>query len=87
VVTVTLTAGAGSGTLVSEEIPTDSGDQTNFTIAHAPDTGTLRVFRGGARQQSIGTTPDFSLSGTTLTLTTPLNSAQGEQLFVEYTWN
>jgi hypothetical protein len=85
VVTVTLTAGAGSGTLVTEEVPVDSGDHLNFTIAHTPDTGTLRVFRGGARQASIGVTPDFSLSGTTLTLTNALST--GETLLVEYTWN
>lgn len=86
VVTVTLTAGASSGTLVSEETPTNSGDDLNFTLANTPDTGTLRVFRGGARQQSIGATPDYALSGTTLTLTTALNSAAGEVLMVEYTY-
>ncbi len=83
VVNVTITAGgAGSGTLVSEETPTDTGDHTTFTLANTPDTGTLRVYRGGARQQSIGVTPDYSLSGTTLTLTTALQT--GEVLMVDY---
>lgn len=83
VVTVNI-GGASSGTKVTEELPTNSGDNTNFTIAHTPTSGTFRLYRGGARQQSIGATPDFTLTGTALVLTIPLDVANGEQLFADY---
>lgn len=85
VIDVTLTQGGGSsGTLVQEEIPTDSGNHINFTLAHTPLTGTFYLWRGGARQQSIGTSPDFMQTGTALTLTNALNVAEGETLLVSY---
>lgn len=83
-INVTIDQAGASGTLVSEEVPTNSGDDLNFTLAHTPTSGTLRVYRGGARQQSIGVTPDYSLSGTTLTLVTAL--ASGEVLMVDYSY-
>lgn len=83
VVTVNI-GGASSGTKVSEEVPTNSGDNTNFTIAHTPTSGTFRLYRGGARQQSIGATPDYTLTGTALVLTIPLDVANGEALFADY---
>ncbi len=83
-INVTIDQGGASGTLVSEEVPTNSGDNLNFTLAHTPTAGTLRVYRGGARQQSIGVTPDYSLSGTTLTLNVAL--ASGEVLMVDYSY-
>lgn len=85
VLTITLNGGGGSaGTQVLEEVPTDSGDHINFTIAQTPLDGTFRLFRGGARQQSIGTSPDFTLTGKNLVLTTALDVANGEQIIVEY---
>jgi hypothetical protein len=69
----------GSVTLVSEEAPTDSGDHTNFTIAHTPTTGSFRLFRGGARQQSAS---DYVLTGAALALSVAL--ADGEVLLADY---
>lgn len=69
------------GTAVYEEVPTDSGDHTNFTLAHAPITGTLRVYRGGNRQQN-GVGKDYTYAGTALTLTNALST--GELLIVDY---
>ena len=66
-------------TIVSEEVPADSGDHINFTIAHTPTTGSFRLFRGGARQQSGG---DYTLTGTALVLTSAL--ADGEILLADY---
>lgn len=85
VVTVAISGGGGSsGTAVSEEIPTDTGDHTNFTIAHTPLSGTFALFRGGAKQASIGTSPDYSRTGTALALTIPLDVADGEVLICAY---
>jgi hypothetical protein len=70
-----------AATLVSEEVPVDTGDQTNFTIAHTPISGSFRLFRGGSRQQSGG---DYTLTGTALALSTPL--ASGEILLCDYSF-
>lgn len=77
---------AAVGTPVSEEIPTDSGDHTNFTLAHTPIAGTFKLYRGGSRQQSVGVTPDYTRVGTALALTTILDSADGEVLFCDYSY-
>ncbi len=61
------------GVQVFEEVPAGSG--TSFTLAHTPDSGTLRLFRGGARQQA-GAGKDFTLSGATITLAVTLNPAE-----------
>lgn len=82
IVEVTIAGASGAGTQVLEETPADSGDHTNFTLAHTPLTGTLLLYRGGARQQSIGLTPDFTLSSATITLTTVLQT--GEVLLATY---
>lgn len=84
VVEVVYNSGSSLGTPVSEEVPTDSGDHTNFTIAHTPIAGTFKLYRGGARQQSVGVTPDYTLTGTALVLVTPL--ATGEVLFCDYNY-
>lgn len=81
---VEVVIGGGGTGYVGEEVPTNTGDDLTFTLAHTPIAGTLRVYRGGARQASIGVTPDYSISGTTLTLSVALNSAAGELLFVDY---
>lgn len=87
VVTVNITGGGGaSGTAVDQEVPTDSGDHTNFTIAHSPISGTFKLYRGGTRQASIGVTPDYTLTGTALVLAVALDTANGEQLFCDYSY-
>lgn len=70
---------SGANTSVFGEAPTDSGDQTNFTLANTPVAGTLRLYRGGAYQQA---TVDYTLSGGTITLTAVLQS--GEVLLADY---
>lgn len=84
VVTVNISGGGSGGTQVSEEVPVNSGDDINFTVEHTPTAGTFRLYRGGARQASIGATPDYSLTGTALVLGTALNTAAGELLFCDY---
>lgn len=64
---------------ISEEIPLDSGDHTNFTLANEPNAASFRLYRGGARQQSGG---DYTLVGTAIALVVPL--ADGEVLLTDY---
>lgn len=69
------------GTPVYEEIPTNSGDSLNFTLANTPATGTFRLFRGGARQQA---TVDYTLTVAALVITPVL--ASGESLLADYNY-
>jgi hypothetical protein len=75
------TPAGGTTTAVYGEAPTDTGDHLSFTLAHTPSTGTLRVYRGGAYQQSA---VDYTLSGDTITLSVALQS--GEVLLTDYEW-
>ena len=70
-------------TSVFEEVPTDSGDHINFTLAHTPTSDGIRLYRGGARQQA-GVGKDYTLSGTTITLSVAL--ATGEIIVVDYVY-
>lgn len=79
--TATITISGSSSNSVYGEVPTDSGDHTNFTIAHTPTAGSFRVYRGGARQII---TSDYTQSGTALVLSSPL--ATGELLIVDYNY-
>jgi len=69
----------GGNTSVFGEVPTDSGDQTNFTLANTPVANTTRLYRGGAYQQL---NVDYTLSTATITLSTAL--ASGESLLCDY---
>ena len=80
VLKATKTSFVGALTWVSEEEPSDDGDQTNFTLAHTPASGTFKLFRGGARQQGGGV--DYTLTETALVLTSAL--ATGEVLIADY---
>lgn len=68
-----------AASIISEEVPTGSG--TNFTLAHTPLTGTLKLYRGGARQQAE---VDYTLSGANITLAVALSS--GEVLLADYNY-
>ena len=81
-VTTIAVAGAG-GTPIYEEVPTDSGDHINFTIAHTPATGTFRLYRGGTRQRAA---VDYVRTGTALVLTTALDTANGEEIIADYNY-
>lgn len=72
-----ISAPGSPGTAVYEEVPTGSG--TTFTLAHTPIAGTLRLYRGGARQESGS---DYTLAGNTITLANALSS--GEVLLADY---
>lgn len=72
--------GLGGGTPVYEEIPSGSG--TAFTLAHTPIVGTVRLYRGGARQAvSAG---DYSIVSAAITLSTSLSV--GETLIADYSY-
>jgi hypothetical protein len=87
VVTVNLSGGgSGTGTIVDQEVPTDSGDHANFTIAHTPLAGTFKLYRGGAKQASVGTTPDYTLTGTALVIAVALDTVNGEKLYADYAY-
>jgi hypothetical protein len=58
---------------------TINGSNTAFTLAHAPTTGSLKLFLNGARQQLTG---DYTLSGTTITFLTAPQS--GSILLADY---
>lgn len=60
----------GEGTRVVGETPAGvkNGINTIFTLAHPPQTGSVSVYRNGLREVAgVG----FTVSGTTLTFTTP----------------
>lgn len=73
------TPAGGANTPVYEEAPTDTGNHLAFTLAHTPVASTLRLYRGGARQQ-LNT--DYTLSGSTITLVNIF--VTGESLLCDY---
>lgn len=75
-------AGSG-GTPVWGEDLTPQGPGTEFTLAHAPITGSVRLFRGGAYQSA--SQGDYSITGADITLSPAL--ADGEILLVDYSFN
>ena len=74
-------AEAAVGEFVHDETPTGAvnGSNTSFTTANAPVAGTLIVYEGGVRKLL---TTDFSLSGSTITMTYAPPS--GSYLRVDY---
>lgn len=60
----------GSGTSVVGETPTGNLDGANltYTLAHTPIAGTFQLFYG----KVLSNPGDYSLSGTTITMTYPL---------------
>lgn len=80
---VAFTPSGSGGTPVWGEVLEDQGPGTAFTLDHTPISGTLRLFRGGAYQRA-GVSEDYTLSGTTVTLTTALQA--GELLVADYSY-
>lgn len=72
-------AGGSSGTSVYGENLTPQGPGTSYTLAHTPQAGTVRLYRGGAYQQ-VGV--DYTISGATITLTQTTQA--GETLLADY---
>ncbi len=71
----------GMSNSIYGEVPSGSG--TTFTLARTPILGTVRLFRGGARQQE-GIGNDYTILGATITLLIPLSI--GEVLIVDYNY-
>lgn len=61
----TVTGGVGSGDFVFNEVPsgTIDGSNTDFTLAHTPVSGTVRVYLNGLRQKP---TDDYTISSDTI---------------------
>ncbi len=74
-------SGSSSGTFKDDETPagTINGVNTVFTIANTPLTGSLKVYRGGARQR---VTEDYTLIVKTITFT--FAPQVGEVLLCDY---
>lgn len=67
------------GTPVYGEAPANSGDNTNFTLAHTPIANSVRLYRGGARQAPSA---DYTVVTNTITLVIPIQG--GEVLLADY---
>ncbi len=74
--------GGGSSPLfVDNEVPSGSvnGSNNNFTVAHTPITGSVKVYRNGLRMKP---TVDYTITGATISfLETPLT---GDLLLADY---
>lgn len=73
------------GTAVWSESPsgTINGSNTDFTIAHTPASGTLRVYKNGIRQHS-GAGNDYTLATATITFLTGNLPQTGDTLLADY---
>jgi len=60
----------GGSTAISNERHVGPG--SSITLNHTPISGTLKAYRGGARQDPGGSQPDYTLSGATVTPLSPL---------------
>ena len=80
---VTETISGVPGTYVSGETPSGAIDDNNttFTLAHTPISGSLSLFLSGAFQSP---TDDYSLTGTTITFTYPPTT--GSNLRAKYSY-
>jgi hypothetical protein len=81
-----LGGGGGEATInfVDGEAPTDSGDHTNFTLAHSPSpASSLQLFRNGLLQHA-GEGNDYVLAGTDLTLAVALDAGDSLSAWYRY---
>ncbi len=75
---------SSSVVFVDSEVPagTINGINTIFTLSAAPSpSSSLHLYRNGLRQSSI---VDFSLSGLTITFTTPAMLQVGDTILADY---
>lgn len=79
---VTISGGAGANESNNETL-TNTGDNTNFTFANTPQAGGVRNVWIAQTGQLLTTTTDYTVSGATLTLTTP---NAGVTLIANYTY-
>lgn len=75
---------ASAGADVFSEVPSGTLNGTNavFSVANAPVTGTLRLYRNGMRQKGGGF--DYSISGSTITFVTGAVPQPGDTLLADY---
>lgn len=68
---------------IDDETPTGTVNGTNkiFTVSKFPESGSLKVYRSGARQR---VTEDYTLSGRTITFT--VAPVVGEILLADFRW-
>lgn len=80
-ITVNIPGGAGF-TFVVGEVPSGAVDDVNvtYTLAHTPSAGTLALYYA---ERLINVT-DYTLSGTTITMTSPLSPGSTLQGDYEY---
>lgn len=79
----TISAPSAPGTAVYGEDLTPQTPGTVFTLAHTPIANTVRLYRGGSRQQ-VGIGNDYTVSGATITFTISLSA--GEVLLADYNY-
>ena len=74
-------ASSAGVTFVFNEDLTPQVPNTVFTLAFIPIVGTVRLYRGGSRQQ-VGVGKDYTIAGLTITFATALQT--GENLIADY---
>lgn len=80
--TIAASGGTG-GTPVYGENLSSQAPGTSFTLANIPQSGTLRLYRGGSRQ-SIGALNDYTLSGAVITFNNSVSV--GEIIEADYVY-
>lgn len=80
VVTETITGGGSGSTTPVDQIMTDSGDHTNFTITNSPISGSLQVFNNSTGQ--IVPAASYSVVATTITFSVSQAQDNGDGTFV-----
>ena len=78
----TISAPSAPGTAVYAENLSSQLPGSTLTLAHTPVAGTVRLYRGGARQIASGT--DYTISGVTITLVT--GAVVGEIIICDYNY-
>jgi hypothetical protein len=75
-----------AGTPVYEEVPTGDvdGENDDFTLAHTPAAGSLRLYKNG--QRLIGGGADYTLATATITYTAGAIPAAGDVHVAEYVY-
>lgn len=72
-------SGGGSTAVTGERYV---GPLTTITLAHTPASGTLKMYRGGSRQDPGGSSPDYTLAGNVVTPAAPIST--GEVVLFDY---
>lgn len=79
----TISAPSASGTNVYDENLSSQLPSSTLVLAHTPIAGTVRLYRGGARQ-NLGAGNDYTISGATITLI--IAAVSGETIVADYAY-